>query len=132
MDISLCEINLDTNEVLMASAKRTSIVRQNGEIKKLKGDNRSIGGHDPMKTKFTLDKLNLDKGDALYLFTDGFTDQFGGTNDKKLMISGVLEMLTALEDVNREHHFQAIRSNFAMWRATTPQVDDVLFITLLF
>lgn len=132
MDISLCEINLDTNEVLMASAKRTSIVRQNGKIKKIKGNNRSIGGHDPMKTKFSLEKLNLSQGDALYLFTDGFTDQFGGTNDKKLMISGVLEMLTALEDVNREHHFQAVRSNFAMWKSTTPQVDDVLFIALLF
>ncbi|MCJ8291599.1 MAG: SpoIIE family protein phosphatase [Crocinitomicaceae bacterium] len=132
MDISLCEIDLDTNEVLIASAKRTSLIRRNGKIEKLKGDNRSIGGHDLMKTKFTLNRFKLEKGDALYLFTDGFTDQFGGTNDKKLMISGVLEMLEALEEVNREHHFQAIRSNFALWKSTTPQVDDVLFIGLLF
>lgn len=132
MDISLCEIDLDTNEVLIASAKRTSLVHRNGKIEKLKGDNRSIGGHDRMKTKFKLHKLTLKKGDALYLFTDGFTDQFGGTKDKKLMISGVLEMLEALEEVNREHHLQAIRSNFALWKSATPQVDDVLFIGLLF
>lgn len=132
MDISLCEINLDTNEVLIASAKRTSLVRRNGKMEKLKGDNRSIGGYDLLKTKFSLTKLTLSKGDALYLFTDGFTDQFGGIKDKKLMLSGVLEMLDALEDMNRAQHFQAIRSNFSLWKSTTPQVDDVLFIGLLF
>jgi ligand-binding sensor domain-containing protein/serine phosphatase RsbU (regulator of sigma subunit) len=132
MDISLCEIDLDTNEVLMASAKRTSLVRRNGKMEKLKGDNRSIGGHNLAKTKFKLNKFTLEKGDALYLFTDGFTDQFGGTKDKKLMISGVLEILEALEGVNPERHHQSIRSNFALWKSTTPQVDDVLFIGLLF
>lgn len=132
MDISLCEINLDTNEILMASAKRTSLVRRNGNIEKLKGDNRSIGGHGLTKTEFSLNRFFLKEGDSLYLFTDGFTDQFGGTKDKKLMISGVLEMLEALEDVNPEYHLQAIRSNFALWKSTTPQVDDVLFIGLSF
>ncbi len=132
MDVSLCEINLDTNEVLIASAKRTSLVSRNGKIEKLKGDNRSIGGHGLVKSKFTLNRFQLKKGDALYLFTDGFTDQFGGVKDKKLMMSGVLEMLEAMEEVNREHHSQAIRSNFALWKSATPQVDDVLFIGLLF
>ncbi|MDG1334242.1 MAG: two-component regulator propeller domain-containing protein [Crocinitomicaceae bacterium] len=132
MDISLCEIDLETNEVLIASAKRTSIVKRNGKVEKLKGDNRSIGGLDLMKTKFTLKKLKLEKGDALYLFTDGFSDQFGGINDKKLMISGVLEMLEALDEIKPEYHLRSIRSNFALWKSTTPQVDDVLFIGLLF
>lgn len=132
MDITLCEIDLDTNDMLIASAKRTFIVKKNGKFERLKGDNRSIGGLDLIKTKFTLKKLKLEKGDALYLFTDGFTDQFGGINDKKLMISGVLEMLEALEDIKPELHLRAIRSNFALWKSTTPQVDDVLFIGLLF
>lgn len=132
MDISLCEINLDTNEVLIASAKRTSLVRRNGKIEKLKGDNRSIGEHDLVKTHFTLQKLQLQKGDALYLFTDGFPDQFGGNQDKKMMLSGVIEMLDTMEEVNRSQHPRAIRSNFETWKATAPQVDDVLFIGLLF
>lgn len=132
MDISLCEIDLDTKEVLIAQAKRTCLVRRNGRVEKLKGNNRSIGGFGFMETHFTLEKLKLGEGDALYLFTDGFPDQFGGIKDKKLMMSGVLEMLDAMEDVDREHHLQAIRSNFALWKSTTPQVDDVLFIGLLF
>ena len=132
MDISLCEINLDTNEVLLAQAKRTSLLRRNGKVEKLKGDNRSIGGLDLMNTKFTLSTFQLEKGDALYLFTDGFPDQFGGIKDKKLMISGILEMLEAMEDMDRERHLRAIRSNFAIWKSTTAQVDDVLFIGLLF
>lgn len=132
MDLSLCEINLDTNEVLIASAKRTSLVRRNGKMEKLKGDNRSIGGQDLMKTPFSLTKLRLSEGDALYLFTDGFTDQFGGIKDKKLMLSGVLEMLDALEEMNRSQHLHAIRSNFALWKSTAQQVDDVLFIGILF
>jgi ligand-binding sensor domain-containing protein/serine phosphatase RsbU (regulator of sigma subunit) len=132
MDISLCEIDLDTKEILIASAKRTSLVKRNGKFERLKGDNRSIGGLDLMKTKFTLTKLKLEEGDALYLFTDGFPDQFGGINDKKLMISGVLEMLEALDGMKPELHPRAIQSNFALWKSTTPQVDDVLFIGLLF
>ena len=132
MDISICEINLDTNEVLIASAKRTSLIRRNGALEKLKGDKRSIGGHDFAKTKYTLTQLELQKGDALYLFTDGFTDQFGGVQDKKLMISGVMEMLDAIEDEDRVHHLSAIRSNFELWKSNVRQVDDILFIGLLF
>jgi len=132
MDISLCEIDLDTKEVLIASAKRTSLVKRNGKFERLKGDNRSIGGLDLMKTRFSLTKLSLEKGDALYLFTDGFTDQFGGISDKKLMISGLLEMLEALEGMKPELHPKAIRSNFALWKSDTPQIDDVLLIALQF
>ena len=132
MDISLCEINLDTREVLIASAKRTSLLCGNGELKKLKGDIRSIGGLDPLKTKFSLKRLQLEKGDSLYLFTDGFTDQFGGENDKKLMLSGVVHMVSTLHQHDRTRHQDAVRAYFEQWKENTPQVDDVLFIGLLF
>lgn len=132
IDISLCEIDLDTKEILIASAKRTSILKRNGKMEKLKGDNRSIGGLDLLKTKFTLKKFQFEKGDALYLFTDGFTDQFGGVNDKKLMISGLFDILEGLEDIEPDKHLSEIQSNFALWKSKTPQVDDLLLIGLQF
>lgn len=132
MDLALLEVNLDTNEVLLSSAKRQSIINQNGEVTKLKGVNRSIGDDNNNETAFELHRFQMQKGDSIYLFTDGYTDQFGGPNNKKLKISGTIEMVKELEDINRIHHENVVKKRFLTWQGDVEQIDDVLFIGLLF
>src|SRR5690606_12373960 len=89
MDMTLCEINKTTNEVLMSSAKRHSIIVQNGVSEIISGDKRPIGGGEIDQVDFHLVKFQMQKGDSLFLFSDGYPDQFGGENGRKMKISGV-------------------------------------------
>ena len=132
MDMTLCEINLDTNEVLLASARRRSILVQNGKLHDIHGDKRSIGGDNLSQSLFTLQKFNLEKGDELYLFTDGYTDQFGGAKNKKLMVSGTRKIIQGLESLKRQEYQESVKSNFELWKADYDQTDDVLFMGLMF
>lgn len=132
MDLTVVEINLDTNEILLASASRNSLIEMDGVIEKIKGDSRSIGGSIHLDKKFTLHNYQMNKGDRLYLFTDGVPDQFGGTRDKKLMNSGVKEIVAGLRNLDEEQYAQSVESNFLLWMSDTTQIDDVLFIGLIF
>lgn len=132
MDLTLCEICLENNEVLYSSARRSIITVQNGEIITMKGDRRSIGDTDPDSTPFTLHKLLMAKGDSLFLFTDGFTDQFGGPRNKKLNIKGTREIIERLQTRNKNEYFNTVSTAFFEWKAEQEQTDDVLFIGIQF
>jgi len=132
MDMTLCEINLDTKEVLFASARNSVFIMKNEEIITIKGDRRSIGDTDSDSTPFTLHKETLSSNDSLYLTTDGYTDQFGGLNDKKLSVKGTREVITSLQSQDKSQFESAIASNFELWRSGQNQTDDVLFIGILF
>lgn len=132
MDLTLCEINTNTNEVLMCAAKRHSYIQQNGEIEIIGGDKRAIGGGEVDQIDFTLKRFQMNSGDALYLFSDGYPDQFGGADGRKLKLSGTKKIIEGLSEQLRENQFQAIASNFHLWQADYDQIDDVLFMGLLF
>ena len=83
MDMTLAEVNTETNEVLLASAKRHSILVQNGECEIISGDKRPIGGGEIDQVDFHLKKFQMSKGDSLFLFSDGYPDQFGGADGRK-------------------------------------------------
>ena len=71
--------------------------------------------------------LTWNKGDILYLCTDGFIDQFGGQKNKKLKRTGLQEMLESLQDKQFDVHQNAIIQEFENWKGDAEQVDDVLF-----
>jgi ligand-binding sensor domain-containing protein/serine phosphatase RsbU (regulator of sigma subunit) len=132
MDLSLCEVNLKTNEVLLASAMRTSIIQRGGELEILSGDKRTIGGGMSLGIEFKLQRFQMKPGDALYLFSDGYTDQFGGAEGRKLKLSGAKKIVEGLSDLDRVEYGDSIATNFDQWQADWPQIDDVLFIGLMF
>jgi len=84
MDIIVCEIDLRTYYVRYASAMRPMIIYRNGEEIFFKGSRNSIGGHYEREDIVFMDEgLQLGKGDILYMFSDGYSDQFGGPMGKK-------------------------------------------------
>jgi serine phosphatase RsbU (regulator of sigma subunit) len=77
---------------------------------------------------FTLHKIELQKGDAFYIFSDGYSDQFGGPNQKKFMSNQLREALVAMEGMPMLKQGERLNEIFEEWRGDSPQVDDVTLI----
>ena len=68
------------------------------------------------------------KNDTIYIFTDGYADQFGGENGKKLMTAKFKEMLLSIQDLNMRRQETFLKDFFDKWKGYNEQVDDVLVI----
>ena len=132
MDLTIAEIHIKTKEVLLASAKRHSFIRQNGKIEIISGDKRAIGGADILKTPFQLLRFKMAENDALFIFSDGYPDQFGGTDGRKLKLSGTSEILSKLNELPKNEYSKRVKSAFEQWQGDFDQIDDVLFMGMLF
>ncbi|HRE97356.1 MAG TPA: SpoIIE family protein phosphatase [Flavobacteriales bacterium] len=72
--------------------------------------------------------MQLEKGDTLYLFTDGYADQFGGNYGKKFMYKRLKELLIAISNDSPAQQKEKLHTNFNTWKGELDQVDDVCFI----
>jgi len=77
---------------------------------------------------FALHKIELQKGDAFYIFSDGYADQFGGPKQKKFMSMQLKETLIAMAGKQMLQQGERLSEIFEEWRGGSPQVDDVTLI----
>lgn len=133
MDMVVIEIDLDTNWVRICSAMSHVFVATKSGVEKIAGDRNSIGGNQ-MGTvkKFTLHERQMEKGEALYLASDGYADQFGGINGKKLKRSGFVTLLQSLRNKPALQQQEIVKDHFATWKGDHDQIDDVLLVGLQF
>ena len=135
MDIALCKIDLNKQELQYAGANRPLYyVNTEGDLSEYKGDKFPIGGGKAYvnKTKFTNNVINYSLGDSIFFFSDGFPDQFGGlSGDEKLGTKRIKEILhkkiNSLEEINVQ-----LNDRFENWMGDTKQTDDVLMIGVRF
>jgi ligand-binding sensor domain-containing protein/serine phosphatase RsbU (regulator of sigma subunit) len=132
MDLTLCEIDTETNTVLLASAMRTSLIYRNNELESIPGVKRSIGGDNPLKKDYRYDEFHMNAGEALYLFSDGFPDQFGGPEGRKLQLSGTKGFIETAQALDSEDQGPSIGASFMAWHSDWIQIDDVLMIGIMF
>jgi len=133
MDMIICEYDRETKELLVASAKRPIVIYNKGELKVIKGEKRSIGEQDfGLILPFQLHRFIIKPGDSIYLFSDGFTDQFGGERTKKLGIKRTINTINKLKNEAPQHQQKYIIEEFEKWKADTPQTDDVIFMGVYF
>lgn len=130
MDLILCDINLETYVVRIASAMRPVILYVNGEQMYIPGSRNSVGGtiisHED---KVFEDRVYaMSKGDLIYMFSDGYTDQFGGPLGKKFKIARLRNLLKDIHQKPMTEQYQHIKSTFDLWKGDQPQIDDVLFL----
>jgi ligand-binding sensor domain-containing protein/serine phosphatase RsbU (regulator of sigma subunit) len=129
MDIALCMFDRKTNEFHYAGAFNPMYWIRNGELHEIKANKFPIGnlrsGEQP---KFTNHTLKLEKGDALYIFSDGYADQFGGPNGKKLKYSAFKKMLLGIQQMNMEDQGAYLDKAIEEWKGSAEQVDDILVI----
>jgi len=126
LDMSLCVFDLDSNTVQFSGAYRPFIIIKDNELIRYKTTPFSIGGDDYVKKEFNTTSLQLDKGDMVYLFTDGFPDQFGGVRGKKLYLKGFEAMLEKLLHLEIDEQSEYISQFFKDWKEGYKQIDDVL------
>ena len=77
---------------------------------------------------FIQEEINLHKGDSIYLFTDGFADQFGGEKGKKFMYKPLKKLLISLQSKPMKQQVQIIEEAFDKWKGDYEQIDDVCVI----
>ncbi len=129
MDISLCSLNLKSLELKWAGANNSLwLIRAGaGELTEIKGDKQPIGKYAEEKP-FTTHVMQLSAGDILYLFTDGYADQFGGPMGKKFKYKQMKDLVTDISGSGMNDQRDKIISVFSDWRGNLEQVDDVCII----
>lgn len=127
MDISLCCINLNTKSVLWSGANNPLWYIQNNEMKEIGPDKQAIGKTENSKP-FTTHTIKLSSGDSLFLFTDGFADQFGGVKGKKLKYKPFKDLLINTSMLTSNEQKQKLETDFNEWKGSLEQVDDVCII----
>mgnify|MGYP002621087476 CR=1 FL=1 len=125
MDISLCRFMGD--KLQYAGANNSLWIIRNGELLETKADKQPIGLYEGMKD-FTLHEIELQKGDEIYMFTDGYADQFGGEKGKKLKYKPFKEILKELSETPLSDRSTELDKLFVKWMGRYEQVDDVCVI----
>jgi serine phosphatase RsbU (regulator of sigma subunit) len=128
IDIGLCVFDPMFTQVVFAGARRPLYYLQDGKIQELKSTPSSIG-FDPYTDfgeKFY--RLDLSNVDAIYLTTDGYADQFGEANGKKMMVGILKSTLEKNSGLPMEEQHRLLHEQFSNWKGDEPQTDDVLVV----
>ncbi|MBL1231913.1 MAG: SpoIIE family protein phosphatase [Flavobacteriales bacterium] len=129
MDISLCCLDLSGSYAILqwAGANNPLWIIRKHELIEVKPNKQPIGKTDnPLS--FTTHEIQLQKGDTIYVFTDGFADQFGGPKGKKFMYKPFKELLLSIQNKTMEEQKIVLEQHFENWRGSLEQVDDVCVI----
>ena len=124
--ILLC-IDQQTKKLSYAAANNAPLIVRKDEYEELDADRMPVGMGE-RKEEFKLYEINYEKGDVLYLYTDGYADQFGGPKGKKYKYRPLNEMLQKISVDNMDTQITALTGEFERWRGELEQVDDVLVI----
>lgn len=130
MDIALIVWHHTKGYVQFSGAHRPLVLVRSGKAQKTAGDHFSIGGNYPgiEKTNFTEKIVQVEKGDMLYLFSDGYADQFGGKTGKKFMYKNFVRLLEKISSLPVDQQRDELERTLDDWRGEIDQVDDILVI----
>lgn len=129
MDISL--ISIDTEKMVMEyAAARQPVYRiRNNELLKLMPDRFPIGIYTGQHLQeFNNQQISIQRGDSIYMFTDGYTDQFGGPEKKKIKNMHFQKLLLSIQNFSMEEQKQILLKELSDWQQDCEQVDDIMII----
>lgn len=131
MDICLCKINVASKKVEYSGANNPLYIIKDGGLETIKPNKQPIGQFE-YKVPFETHHLQLEAGDIIYLFTDGFADQFGGGNGKKLKYKPFKNELIQSHEKPLHDQMVILDNFFEQWKGDYEQVDDVCVIGIKF
>ncbi len=120
MDISLCALNIKTNHLQWSGANNSLWILKNDAetIEEIKADKQPIGKYENQKP-YSAHNFELQKGDMIYVYTDGYQDQFGGKNNKKFKAQQLKSLLIANKNLSMETQKELLKTNFSIGKAFT-------------
>ncbi|MBI1837434.1 MAG: SpoIIE family protein phosphatase [Flavobacteriia bacterium] len=127
MDIALCSLDTKTRILKYAGANNPLYIIRQGELLEIKADKQPIGKYE-LNTSFTAHEFQLEKGDSIYIFSDGFPDQFGGEKGKKYKYKAFKELLIRIQLYPMKEQEMLLRKEFLSWKGKLDQLDDVTII----
>ena len=131
MDVALCRLDRSSGSITFALARRPLLtVRADGSTEEFKGDRSSIGTGEAPSEGFTERSIRLGMHDMVYIFSDGITDQFGGTDDRKFGFPRLRDFLAGVHLLSLSEQRQAIARAFTQWRCNRDQTDDVCLFAI--
>ena len=125
MDMALCKYDPKKGTVQYSGAYNPLIHISKNEINQLKGDSQPVGLHTGNKLPFTSKEIQVAKGDMLYIYSDGFPDQFGGEKGKKYLSGKFKKFLLSISDKPIDEQDTLIKAEFTNWIGDHEQIDDV-------
>ena len=115
------------NKFIYSAANTKPILISDHTIKILPADKMPVGKGEKDES-FTLREVDYKTGDTLYLFTDGYADQFGGSNGKKMKFKKLEEIISSICDQPMAEQSKILEQRFTEWKGSLEQVDDVCLI----
>jgi len=128
MDIALIVIDVKARTVSYAGAARPLLLADAQGLREIKPDRWSVGGVKTAEGPFTTTTMSIQSATQLYLFSDGFADQFGGGQGKKFKYAQLRSLLEKLQGKDPRAQLREIENAFSSWKGELEQVDDVLLI----
>lgn len=128
MDIALIAYDFESRLLHYAGANNAAIIRRDNQLIELLPDKMPISIYRDIKAPFTLQTIEIKPNDILYMYTDGYIDQFGGKNEKKFKSNNFKELLLWLPLDSMENQGRELSEVFDRWKGTLEQVDDVFVL----
>lgn len=128
MDCVLTAFDLQNNKVEFAAANNPVWLVRNNKLVEYKPDKMPVGKYEEGAKEFTSQSIDLQKGDIIYTFTDGYADQFGGDKGKKFKYKQLKEVLLANAHHSMLDQKEILSKIINKWKGSNEQVDDILVI----
>lgn len=128
MDITLCAINFKTRKLQYAAAFNPLIMIRNEAMEIYPANKFPVGFHHGDKQAFDNHEMELHPGDQIFVFSDGYADQFGGPNGKKFMAGNFKRLLQKISTYDSFKQKEVLNTTLMEWQGVHEQVDDVLVI----
>ena len=128
MDMSLCVLDMTKNVIQYSGANNNLYLIHEDELIEYHANRMPIGIYDLEDKGFTSQNIKFSSGDLIYMFSDGYADQFGGYNHKKYKYLTLKSLLLKIHKLHLSNQKEKLQEEFHNWKGTNPQIDDVLII----
>lgn len=132
MDIAMCIYNPRSRELQYSGANNPLYIIRDNVLEEIKPDKMPIGISGTEELSFTNHYLTLDPGDIIYLFSDGFADQFGGPDEKKYKYRPFKKLLLEIHRKPLSRQKEILNTELKNWKDDLDQVDDILIMGVRF